>query len=112
VIGLFSSWLFAFAVTQAIEAPIYRGALGGRWGVALIASLLTHPLVFSATAAAPLEWFWWVLLAAEAFAVLAEALYLRRAGLKDALLWSITANGASFAAGSLLEVGRALLFGA
>ena len=100
-------WLIAFAVTQAVELPIYAGALRVRgWskalGIAFGASLITHPFV----------WFlfprisdnYWIYLAtAEAFAIGVEALWLRRFGLRDPLLWSALANGLSAGTGFTLR---------
>lgn len=111
-------WLVAFVFTQAVEVPIYMLALtrlGGpprlakteagpplplplRLFVALAASLVTHPVV----------WFVWprlvpdyltMVLGAEAFAVLTEALLLHLCGLRWALPLSLLANGASLGIG-------------
>jgi hypothetical protein len=97
-------WLLAFAVTQAIEVPLYGiFALPRRWAVAFGASLLTHPVV----------WFvfprffpgpYVVMIAcAELFAVAVEAAYLKRFGVKRPLQWSLAANAASFGTGVLLQ---------
>lgn len=40
------AWLRAFALTQLIEAPVYRRMLGVSWPRALLPSLVTHPLVW------------------------------------------------------------------
>jgi hypothetical protein len=93
-------WLGAFAVTQAVEVPIYARALRGRWAVAFGASLLTHPVV----------WFgfpvWFRSLGyarhvalAEAFAVAVEALWLSRFGVRRSVWWALAANAASVAVG-------------
>jgi hypothetical protein len=96
-------WLAAFTLTQLIEVPIYARALRGRrmrWVAAFGASALTHPVVWWVF---PRLWpagYWSMVLAAEAFAVLVEALYLRLfTGLPRALAWSLAANGASCGAG-------------
>lgn len=89
-------WLARFLFTQLVEVPIYTGALRGRALVAFGASALTHPVVFFVF---PLVWpggGWPMLIAAESFAVLFEAAYLHRFGLRRALAWSLVANGASF----------------
>ncbi len=97
-----AGWLFAFALTQAVEMPIWAVALcgrRGRWLVAFGASALTHPIVWWVF---PRLWpsgYWAMVVAAEAFAVLAEAAYMRAFGLRRALPWSLLANGASCAAG-------------
>lgn len=97
-----SDWAAAFALTQLIEVPIYRLALGprrGAWLIAFVASLLTHPFIFLVL---PGLWrgdwvsyFW----AAEAVAVLGEATWLGLMGLRAALFWALVANTASVAIG-------------
>jgi hypothetical protein len=42
------AWARAFVFTQAVEAPMYRWALGVSLGQALLPSALTHPAL----------WFW------------------------------------------------------
>jgi hypothetical protein len=107
-------WLLAFALTQAVETPLYTIALGrlGRrpaWplptriALGFLPSLLTHPVV----------WFVWPRLidpatdyrlfcvAAEAFAVLVEAALLSLCGLRRALPISLAVNAASAFAGLL-----------
>jgi hypothetical protein len=49
---------------------------------------------------AGLEWIWMVVWA-ELFAWLAEALWLRRHGVERPLFWSLVANGASLSLGLL-----------
>jgi hypothetical protein len=97
-----SAWAWAFALTQIVEVPIYRAALGprrGAWLIAFGASMLTHPFIFLAL---PRSWggdwttyFW----AAEAVAVLGEALWLRAFRLRAPLFWAQIANTASVAVG-------------
>lgn len=72
-------WLLAFAVTQAVEMPLYWLALRVPWRVAFFASALTHPVVWFVF---PWVWRGWLLgtygsmvLAAELFAWLGEAAY-------------------------------------
>ena len=113
-------WLIAFVTTQVVEVPIYMRALlerGGRvtgeapvfarWpaalAVAFAASAITHPIV----------WFVWprvisgdyvlMVAVAEAFAILAEAAWLRAFGLRRALLWAGFANAASVVFGMILD---------
>lgn len=107
------AWLSAFLFTQLVEIPIYARALAprplmARLAIAFGASLLTHPLV------------WWGVLhfttseetylasvvCAESFAVVVEALWLRRFGVRGAFAWSLGANAASLGLGLL---SRALL---
>lgn len=100
-------WLQAFLLTQLVEVPIYLLALRTRpaWQrplAAFGASALTHPLVWLATASAPAAWFWTVVAASELAAVAVEALYLRALGAPRPLLWSLSANAASFGTGLLL----------
>lgn len=95
-------WLVAFAVTQAVEVPIYMLALRGRFAIAFAASLITHPFVWFAFPllgrALGLGYLSMVLLA-EAFAVGVEALLLHRSGLERAWAWSLSANATSVGVG-------------
>ncbi|MDB4944525.1 MAG: uncharacterized protein JWP97_4059 [Labilithrix sp.] len=104
-------WLAAFAVTQLVEMPTYmraqRGArtsVGRRLGVSFLASAMTHPVVWFVV---PALWrghsYLAMVLFAEAFAVLAEALWLSRCGVARALAWSVAANAASVAVGLTLR---------
>jgi len=89
-------WLARFLFTQLVEVPIYSYALRGQPLVAFGASAITHPVVFFVF---PRLWpggYWSMIVAAEIFAVLVEAAYLRRFGLRRALLWSLLSNGASY----------------
>ena len=123
-------YAFAFFATQAIEVPIYvRGPLRTMptrraLVVAFGASLLTHPI-----AALVLPWLVAHIVerpvfvpghtvldaafgikvlvhgfASEGFAVVGEALYLRRVGVRRPLLWSLAANGASVTVGAILTL--------
>ncbi len=94
------AWLGAFAVTQAVEVPLYGRALRGRWGVAFAASLWTHPVVWFGF---PL-WFRTLghvrqVVLAEAFAVAIEAVWLWRFGVRRSIWWALAANAASVAVG-------------
>lgn len=92
-------WLAAFAVTQLVEVPIYLRAQR-RFGVAFGASAITHPIVWFVVPA-----FWrgggylGMVLVAEAFAVITEAVWLRRFGVRHAFWWSLLANASSVAIG-------------
>jgi hypothetical protein len=92
------AWLAAFAFTQAVEAPLYAAALRGRrgrWAWALAASALTHPVVWFVF---PRVWpggYGHQVLAAEAFAVTAEAVWLGALGVPRAAWWALAANGLS-----------------
>lgn len=97
-----TGWLIAFAFTQVVEVPVWAAALKGkplpaRLGLAFAASAVTHPFVWFVfpPLLKPLLGWWGYLLIAEAFAVIVEALMMRAAGLKDALLWALLANGLS-----------------
>lgn len=98
-------WLFAFCFTQVVEVPIYLRATDGRWGIAFLASALTHPIVwFVFPAVMPDAWGYWPMVAAaEVFAVGAEALWLRRFGVRRALMWSFLANASSAVCGLLMR---------
>jgi hypothetical protein len=100
-------WLTAFAVTQIVEVPIYllaqrnrRRSVLARLAVAFAASALTHPIVWFVV---PAVWrgrsYWLMVAFSEAFAVLAEALWLSRFRVPRALAWSLAANGASVTVG-------------
>jgi len=101
------TWLAAFALTEAVEAPVYLFAgrklpPGRRWLLALGASAATHPAVWFAF---PWETAPWELcfLAAETFAVVAEGALGRCAGMRNPWLWSLAANGASVSAGLAVQ---------
>ncbi len=95
-------WAAAFAVTTAVEAPVYAHALRARrrrWAWALSASALTHPIVWFVF---PRFWpggWWHQTLAAEAFAVTVEAVGLSALGVSRSVAWALLANGASVAVG-------------
>jgi hypothetical protein len=93
-----SDWPTAFLFTETIEIPIYAFALRGRLGVAFGASAITHPIVWFVIPVLVPSYMMMVVVA-ETFAVLAEALWLRRWGLSRALEWSFAANMASFGLG-------------
>ena len=112
-------WFWAFLFTQIVEVPIYMRGMRARFHEALGASSLTHPIVWFVIPEI-LEWFYlnilqrhfsiWLTSAmrygimvviAEVFAVVAEALYFRFLGLEKPWRWSLIANMASFGLGSL-----------
>jgi hypothetical protein len=100
------AWLFAFLLTQAIEAPLLWRATPGRGSgrrllVALGASTLTHPPLWFLLSAIPLP-YWPRTLLGEAAVVLVEAAWLRAWRVRDPLLWSLLANALSAGVGFLL----------
>lgn len=95
-------WFIAFVSTQIIEVPVYR------WGFkipvidAVLASCFTHPIVwFVIPQLIPLSNYWLFFAVAEAFAVLAEALWFFLRGHRNPLLASFAANAASASFGLL-----------
>ena len=102
------SWLVAFALTQLIEVPILAAWARDRpWpariAIAFGASAITHPILWFVIRPllAPISYPAYVVIG-ELFAVLVEAYYLRRLGVRDALLASVSANAASWLFGRLL----------
>ncbi|AKT37455.1 hypothetical protein [Chondromyces crocatus] len=99
---MFTAWLSAFLFTQCVEMPIYARCARTGWGPAFGASALTHPIVWFVMPELLPGNYWVMVAVAEAFAVVAEAVYLRFGfRLERALLWSLLANGASFSIGLL-----------
>jgi hypothetical protein len=114
VLVIVGFWLRAFVFTQIIEAPIYRRMLGVTWGRALAPTALTHPIVwfvFPLVRRLGIDYLTMVVLA-ELFAWLAEALFLVKTrpkiAPKQALVASLVANAASV----LLGLACRELFGA
>jgi hypothetical protein len=104
-----SRWLVAFAATQAVEVPIYVLALREhawrqRLWVAFMASVITHPIAWAMGFV--LHPFVLHAIVAETFAVVVEALWLRRHGVPKAVWWALTANAASVA---VFIAGRSLV---
>jgi len=116
----FRAWLGAFCFTQVVEVPIWTFALrrdrdAPPWwprlkpagpsatplptwanlAIAYGASAITHPFVWFAFPRYAPGGYLAMVLQAELFAVLVEALYMRAFGLSWALGWSLVANGAS-----------------
>lgn len=112
-------WFWAFLFTQVVEVPIYMRAMRARFYEALGASSLTHPIVWFVIPDAldslhlhiverrPSLWlapstrYVVMVVVAEVFAVVAEAIYFRIIGLEKPWRWSLIANMASFGLGSL-----------
>lgn len=99
------AWLVAYVFTQVIEVPLYLRITGGRWATSLLASTLTHPVVwFVFPAVCPLSWgYWGMVAAAEAFAVLGETAWLRVNGVTASFKWAFVVNAASAVGGLLLR---------
>lgn len=100
----FEAWLVAFALTQAVEMPIYRLLAPVGWWRAASLSAVTHPAVWYVIP--PLCYgaglgYQGMLIIAELFAWLVEAAMLTAFGLgrRRALLVSLCANAASVLAG-------------
>jgi len=108
-----TAWLGAFVFTQVVEGPIYvraqRGqkrSLGAKVILALVASAITHPIVWFVIPAVwmharQLGGYWAMVAIAEAFAVGVEAAYFWALGLKRPWLWALGANVASAGLGFL-----------
>lgn len=108
-------WLVAFLFTQAVEVPFWilaqrrggrrvgaaeRPSLASAALVGFGASALTHPIVwFVFPSLSPSIGYWPMVALAELFAVGVEAVYIRAEGVRHGVLWSLAANGASFALG-------------
>ena len=99
------AWFVGYLFTQAIEVPLYLRITDGRWSVSLLASTLTHPIVWVLfPALCPLSWgYWGMVAAAECFAVAGEAAWLKFHGVETALKWAALVNAASATAGLLLR---------
>lgn len=97
------AWLTAFLFTELVEVPIYWRALSCSLLAAFGASAITHPIVWFGFFAPCWRGGYWIrVVAAEAFAWLAEAAYFRFLWRRRrALLWSAVANAASLGLGLL-----------
>lgn len=97
-------WLIAFAVTQAVEVPLYLRATERKWVAAFGASLITHPIVWFLF---PRYWprgHWETMVACSVlFAVAVEAAWLASFGVKRPIEWALLANAASFLASAVLH---------
>ena len=103
-----AAWARAFLVTQLIEAPIYRYGYGAPVRAALMASTVTHPIVWFVFFG-PFEpishWSYHQRMAsAELFAWLVEAALLSLwTGRRHALAWAFLANASSVLIGSAMR---------
>ena len=103
-------WFKAFLLTQLMEMPLYLFATrnqyswGSRLAIAFGASALTHPIVWLVF---PVLWpfrsFFWMIVAAEIFAFVAEALYLRWCRVPRPWIWALVANGFSLSVGLVIR---------
>jgi hypothetical protein len=116
---MFLRWLLAFAVTQAVEIPIYRRFSRATAFEAFGASAMTHPIVwfvipwawsrlYGAWFAAslplnPIERHVIYFVVAELFAVIAEAAYMKALGRERPFVVALGANAASVTSGLLLR---------
>lgn len=100
-----AAWFVGYLFTQAIEVPLYLRITDGRWSTSVLASTLTHPIVwFVFPAICPRSWgYWGMVAAAETFAVLGEAAWLRVNGVMASLKWALLVNAGSAVAGLLLR---------
>jgi hypothetical protein len=105
---LLTPWLSAFVFTQCVEIPIYTRLARATLPAAFGASALTHPIVwFIIPELMQGRGYLAMVLVAETFAVVAEALYLGLAfGVNRPLCWALLANVTSAGLGLL---SRALL---
>lgn len=99
-----ADWLLALLFTEAVETPVYWLALrprpwGRRLGLALGASLLTHPLVWLLVLGLGEHGYWRVVAGAEILAVAVETGYLWALSVPAAPLWALVANGLSLGLG-------------
>lgn len=101
------AWLRALALTQLVEAPIYRCALGLSWWRALVPSFVTHPFVwfaFPLLGPEGLPYAAWVAIAELCVFVVEAALLARLVGPggisgRRAAFISLLGNVASFGVG-------------
>lgn len=99
-----ASWLVAFALTQAVELPIFvfglrRWPLWKRVAVGFAASAATHPWVWFVLPPylRPSLGYWGYVALVECLVIVAEALFLAGMGIsrRRAFGWSAAANVAS-----------------
>jgi hypothetical protein len=113
------AWLWAFLFTQAVEVPIYVLGLRARPIEAFGATALTHPIVWfvippvfeqlylallaphPSLRLAEEPRYWTMVVVAEVFAIVTEALYMRALGREKTLRWSLAANLTSVTLGLL-----------
>ncbi len=103
-LGGLGQWFIAFVFTQCIEVPL-SVRVTNRWSVSVLASCITHPVVwFAFPALWPVRWSYGsMIVACEVFAVLTEAVWFRINGVRRALWLSFVVNGASAIGGLLLR---------
>lgn len=118
--GIMASLLLSLALTLAVEVPLAAALRVRGWDLVLVGLIncVTNPIVNVAYNAA---WLWWsgtpwapyaALAVLEAAVLFGEALFFKKAltfRRCGALRLSLLLNAASFAAGELLVLGRALL---
>lgn len=98
------AWAIAFLFTQLFEMPVYAAALRARrpparLAIAFAASAITHPIVWFGMLPFVASHYLHAFIAAECFAVVAEALWLRSFGVPRAIAWSLAANATSVVLG-------------
>ncbi len=101
---MLEAWFAAFLLTQGVECPIYRYALGpGRaaWLKAFSISAVTHPLFFLVLPLLVEPSPWQPLWLVELLVVGLEFLLLRWMGAQSVLSWVLFANGASLLVGGV-----------
>ena len=107
-----ASWAVAFAVTQAVEAPIYARAIGAPYrrafAIGFGASLLTHPPLWFVIPRY-VEWGPTTWAVSEVAVTLVEAAWLWTMGAADrsptrVLGLAVIANGASILVGESLRL--------
>ncbi len=104
-------WAVAYALTQAVEMPVYllftRGRpTARRWLHAAGASTLTHPLLWFAIPWEEIDaagHYWPVVWTAEAVIVAVEGAYGRMLALPRPFAASLVANAASFLTGLMFQ---------
>jgi hypothetical protein len=116
-------WVLAFALTQAVEVPIYKRMLGVGIGRAFAASSITHPVVWfgfpvitmrlyvvliypwlgpGAVAGIVIQTLY--LLLAESFAIGVETAFFRWSGVERAFRAALVANVASVIVGGAVQL--------
>ncbi|MCA9562623.1 MAG: hypothetical protein KC561_03995 [Myxococcales bacterium] len=100
-----TDWAISFAITQAIEVPIYALAFrrAGRTplvsiSLAFLASTLTHPVLWLVWERVDLP-YWYRLASLELVVWGVETVYCRLLSLQRPVLWAFAANTASIAGG-------------
>lgn len=117
MLSALKGWLVAFFFTQLFELPIYwratralrvpgqEGGVAHSLRVGFLASAMTHPVVwfvFPVLMGFGVR-YWVMVVAAEVFAVVAEAVWLHESGVPRAFWWSLGANAFSASCGFALR---------